>query len=306
MRPGLHFLSEHTTGTWIQFFVLHSLTIIKIFIWQKAPVQGGGLSSNDHPYPYHRHHIHWGTSLPPLPPHTLTHTHRHSSTHTEANTHIHSPPPHATISATITPPSPFLCPPPPAGSRRTTQRSVKITVIGWREYSVTTVCSSLLLSLLSKAFRLLYGQVEFLHQLVVGAVGGQVEAVEAGVTAGQPCFLAYLLYAEPLRTVAPCTQTGGLLISWSTCHFFFSPVLISWSTCHFFFSPVLISWSTCHFFFSPVLISWSTCHFFFSPVLISWFTCKSSFSSAHQVVHLKLLFHLSDSLVQFTTPLFTC
>ena len=36
-------------------------------------------------------------------------------------------------------------------------------------------------SLLTKAFRLLDGQVEFFHQLVVGPVGRKVEAVEAGV-----------------------------------------------------------------------------------------------------------------------------
>ena len=59
-------------------------------------------------------------------------------------------------------------------------------------------------SLLTKAFSLLNGQVEFLHQLVVGAVGRKVEAVEAGVAPRQPSFLPHLLDAEALWTVAPC------------------------------------------------------------------------------------------------------
>ena len=58
-------------------------------------------------------------------------------------------------------------------------------------------------SLLTKAFRLLDGQVEFFHQLVVGPVGRKVEAVEAGVAPRQPSLLPHLLYAEALWAVAP-------------------------------------------------------------------------------------------------------
>lgn len=55
--------------------------------------------------------------------------------------------------------------------------------------------------LLAEAFRLLYGVVEFLHQLVEALVRRQVEPVEAGVGARQPRLLAHLLDAKPLRPV---------------------------------------------------------------------------------------------------------
>ena len=79
--------------------------------------------------------------------------------------------------------------------------SPKITVVGRVRRAGNDAPT---MSLLAEALRLLDGQVEFLQQLVVGAVGREVEAVEAGVAAGQPGLLAHLLDAEALGPVAPC------------------------------------------------------------------------------------------------------
>lgn len=57
--------------------------------------------------------------------------------------------------------------------------------------------------LLAEPLGLLNGVVEFLHQLVVAAVGREVESVKAGVRPWQPRLLADFFYTESLRSITP-------------------------------------------------------------------------------------------------------